>query len=132
MEHSPEQGISILEIEKSAAPKLVGSGAWPGIAPAHVTAVIGEAVLLGDADPNLALQTATQPTSGTLALWDTSTPNNPKLVQQFMNVKKVLSDDRGYIYLLSADGLWVISTPTASRNNTPGIPQNNIQYSVGG
>lgn len=130
IEHSPEQGISILEIEKPSAPKLVSSVAWPGATSAHLTAVIGEAVLL--ADTNMALLPANQSASSTLALWDTSNPNSPKLVQRFMNVKKVLSDDRGYIYLLNADGLWVVSTPTASQNNTPGSSQESIQYNIGG
>ena len=113
VEHSPEQGVSILDIGRPSQPTLVGSVAWPA-ASGRIKDVTAEALLLAatgvDADP---------PANNSLVLWDTSKPESPKVVQQFANVSRVLSDDRGYVYILNDDGLWVISTPTAYLQNQP-------------
>jgi hypothetical protein len=113
VEHSPEQGVSILDLASPSEPTLVGSVAWPNAATTHIRDVAAEAVLLTEAENNAAAtQPASQP-SDPFVLWDTSQINSPKVVQRFANVSRVLADDRGYLYILNADGLWVISTPTA-------------------
>jgi hypothetical protein len=128
VEHSPEQGVTILNIAKPSEPKLVGSIAWPDAAITHMRDVTGEAVLLAKADAN---SSSNQPASDPLVLWDASQPNSPKVVQRFENVSKALSDDRGYVYVLNAEGLWVVSTPTAYGQGDPDAPQNHIEYGGG-
>jgi hypothetical protein len=129
VEHSPDQGVSILDIAKPSQPTLVGSVAWPDSTTTHMAEVTGEAVLLTETGTNSAAsQPATAPANDPLVLWDTSNPKSPKFVQRFPNAKRVLSDDRGYIYVLCADGLWVMSTPTANQHGDPEAPQNHIEY----
>jgi hypothetical protein len=131
VEHSPEQGVSILDIAKPSEPKLVGSIAWPDAATTHMADVTAEAVLLTERGANSA-SASTQTADDPLVLWDTSQPNSPKVVQRFDKVSKVLSDDRGYVYVLTAEGLWVISTPTAYAQGDPDAPQNIVDYGGGG
>ena len=116
VEHSPEQGVSVLDIAKPSQPTLVGSVAWPDAASSRIRDVTAEAMLLAAAAGN---STSNPPANDPLVLWDTSMPNSPKVVQRFANISRVISDDRGYVYILNDDGLWVISTPTAYRQNQP-------------
>ena len=116
VEHSPEQGVSIFDIAKPSQPMLVDSVVWPDAASSHIRDVTAEAMLLAAAGINSA---SDPPANDPLVLWDTSKPNSPKVVQRFANVSRVLSDDRGYVYILNDDGLWVISTPTAYWQNQP-------------
>jgi hypothetical protein len=116
VEHSPEQGVSILDIGRPSQPTLVGSVAWPDAASTRIRGVSAEAMLL---DANAVNPNSTPPANDPLVLWDTSKPDSPRVVQRFANVSRVLSDDRGYMYILNDDGLWVISTPTAYLQNQP-------------
>lgn len=120
VEHSPGLGISILDLAKASNPILISSVAWPATATAHIRDVPADAVLLTETNNNSeASQPATQPASNTLVLWDVSHPTKPTVLQQFADIRRVLVDDRGYVYILNADGLWVISTPTAYRQSQP-------------
>ncbi len=133
VEHSPEQGISVVDITKPWEPELVGSTLWPDPATTHVADMAGEAVLLTEAEINSAAGQASTPRANApLILWDTSSPNSPRVVQRFANVNRILSDDRGYVYVLNAEGLWVISTPTADRQGDPDALQNHVEYGGGG
>jgi hypothetical protein len=119
VEHAPEQGVSVLDMEKPSQPRLVSSIRWPNTQISHIKSVMAEAVLIEVEAIPAASDPETQPTSDPVVLWDTSEPNSPKVVQRFANVRRVLSDDRGYVYILNADGLWVISTPTAYQLEQP-------------
>lgn len=124
IEHAPEQGVSVLDIAKPAEPRLVSFIRWRNTKITHIKGVMAEAVLT-QADANSAAsQSETQPTSDPLVVWDTSEPSSPRLVQRFANVRRVLSDDRGYVYILNTEGLWVISTPAAYQQDQPERFQN--------
>ena len=56
-------------------------------------------------------------TKGELVLWDISEPQNPRLVQRFTGVVRVLQDDRHYTYVLNQDGLWVVSDQQKTNND---------------
>ena len=53
---------------------------------------------------------ASSPAANTceLVLWDISDPDNPRVVQRFAGVVRVLHDKRNYTYVLNQDGLWVV------------------------
>ncbi len=59
------------------------------------------------------------PANHPLVLWDISKPDSPRVIQRFANVSRVLSDDRGYVYILNDDGLWVISAPAHYLQDQP-------------
>src|SRR6266853_402659 len=68
VQHSKDQGISIIDITKPAEPKTVGVTPWPD-------------------------------------------PASPRVVQKFSGVIKWLQDERDFIYVLNAEGLWIVSKP---------------------
>ena len=43
-----------------------------------------------------------------LVLWDVSDPKNPRVVQRFSGVVRVLRDDRSYTYILTRDQLYIV------------------------
>jgi hypothetical protein len=55
---------------------------------------------------------------GELVLWDISDPTNPRVVQRFTGVKRVLQDERNFTYVLDQDGLWVIRDKQNSSDNS--------------
>jgi hypothetical protein len=61
-----------------------------------------------------------------LVLWDLSNPAVPRVVQKFEGVVKWLQDERDFVYVLNADGLWIVSKP----DNRP--KQNESSDSYGG
>jgi len=118
VEHSPGQGVSVVNVSKPWMPTLVGSVAWPDTATAHIMDVAGDAILLTKGETGSAAGSpSAQPTVHPLVLWDTSRADGPRVIKQFANVIRELTDDRGYVYVLAADGLWVISTPTEHRQS---------------
>jgi hypothetical protein len=61
-----------------------------------------------------------------LVLWDLSNPAVPRVVQKFEGVVKWLEDERDFVYVLNAEGLWIVSKP----DNPP--KQNESSDSYGG
>ena len=49
--------------------------------------------------------------SDRLVLWDLSNPAAPRVIQKLTGVMRWLQDDRNFIYVLNAQGLWVVSEP---------------------
>jgi hypothetical protein len=108
VQHPKDQGISIIDISKPAQPKVIALIPWPRPAMSSSMSVTGDfAILSGDA--SLARPGSTS--EDDLVLWDLSNPAAPRVVREFSGVVKWLQDERTFIYVLNADGLWVISKP---------------------
>ncbi len=108
VEHSKDQGISIIDISKPAQPKTVGVIPWPDPAVSGRMNVTGDlAIISGTADRPMRGNTS----NDDLVLWDLSNPAAPRVVQKFSGVVKWLQDERNFIYVLNGDGLWVVSKP---------------------
>ena len=108
VQHSKDEGISIIDISKPAQPKTVGVIPWPDPAVSGRMNVTGDLAILAE--------TADRPMRGStsnddLVLWDLSNPAAPRVVQKFSGVIKWLQDERNFIYVLNGDGLWVVSKP---------------------
>lgn len=124
VQHSPLQGISIIDISKPAEPKALAVIPWPDPAMSSRMNVTGDLAIIAETGaPRMSDSTS----DGTLVLWDVSNPTVPRVVQKFSGVVKWLQDDRNFIYVLNGDGLWVVSKPTdrqpeqtASSNNYGG------------
>lgn len=106
VQHSKDQGISIVDISKPAEPKIVGTTPWPNPALSSRMSVTGDLAIVAEND-------VPRRTSSTddLVLWDLSNPAVPRVVQKFEGVVKWLQDERDFIYVLNADGLWIVSKP---------------------
>ena len=108
VQHSKDQGISIIDISKPAQPKTVGVIPWPDPAVSGRMNVTGDlAIIAGTADRPMRGSTS----NDDLVLWDLSNPAAPRVVQKFSGVVKWLQDERNFIYVLNGDGLWVVSKP---------------------
>jgi hypothetical protein len=108
VQHSKDQGISIIDISKPAQPKTVGVIPWPDPAVSSRMNVTGDLAIIAE--------TGSLPMRGSvsnddLVLWDLSNPAAPRVVQKFSGVVKWLQDERNFIYVLNGDGLWVVSKP---------------------
>src|SRR5580692_4730240 len=108
VQHSKDQGISIIDISKPAQPKTVGVIPWPDPAVSGRMNVTGDlAIIAGTNDRPMRGNTS----NDDLVLWDLSNPAAPRVVQKFSGVVKWLQDERNFIYVLNGDGLWVVSKP---------------------
>jgi hypothetical protein len=108
VQHSRDQGISIIDVSKPAQPKTVGVIPWPDPAVSGRMNVTGDlAIIAGTADRPMRGSTS----NDDLVLWDLSNPAAPRVVQKFSGVVKWLQDERNFIYVLNGDGLWVVSKP---------------------
>jgi hypothetical protein len=106
VQHSKDQGISIIDISKPAEPKIVGTTPWPDPAPSSRMNVTGDLAIIAENDVP-----RSNSSSGDLVLWDLSNPAVPRVVQKFEGVVKWFQDERDFIYVLNADGLWIVSKP---------------------
>jgi hypothetical protein len=109
VQHSRERGISIVDIAKPDQPKVVATKPWPDPAMANRITLAGDLAMIDESK----VTAPASPSSKELVLWDMSNPAAPREVQKFAGVVKWLEDERNFIYVLNADGLWVISEPTA-------------------
>jgi hypothetical protein len=121
VQHSKDQGISIIDISKPAQPKAVGVIPWPDPALSGRMNVTGDLAIIAESGV-LPMRSSTS--NDDLVLWDLSDPAAPRVVQKFSGVVKWLQDERNFIYVLNGDGLWVVSKPadhqpeqTVSSNN---------------
>ena len=106
VQHSKDQGVSIIDVSRAAEPKAVGAIPWPNPAVSSRIDIAGDVALIAENDVFSAVSHSTQQD---LVLWDLSNPAAPRVLQTFSGVVKWLQDDRNFIYVLNADGLWVIS-----------------------
>ena len=108
VQHSQDQGISIIDVSRPAQPKTVGVIPWPDPAVSSRMNVTGDlAIIAGNGDRPMRGSTSNED----LVLWDLSNPAVPRVVQKFSGVVKWLQDERNFIYVLNGDGLWVVSNP---------------------
>ena len=126
VQHSKDQGISIIDISKPAQPKAIGVIPWPDSDVPSRMNVTGDLAIIAE--------TGTPPMrSGTskddLVLWDLSNPAVPRVMQKFSGVVKWLQDERNFIYVLNGDGLWVVSKPA---DRQPGQTESSSSYGGGG
>jgi hypothetical protein len=107
VQHSKDQGISIIDISNPAQPKAVGVIPWPDPAVSSRMNLTGDLAIIAESE---ALPTR-NPSNDDLVLWDLSNPAAPRVVQKFSGVVKWLQDERNFIYVLNGEGLWVVSKP---------------------
>ena len=105
VQHSKEQGISIIDISNPAQPKAVGVIPWLDPAVSSRMNLTGDLAIVAESE---ALPTR-NPSNDDLVLWDLSNPAAPRVVQKFSGVVKWLQDERNFIYVLNGEGLWVVS-----------------------
>ena len=108
VQHSKEQGISIIDISKPARPKAIGVIPWPDPAVSSRMNVTGDLAIIAENEARPAHNSAS---NDDLVLWDLSNPGAPQVVQKFSGVVKWLEDERDFVYVLNGEGLWVVSKP---------------------
>jgi hypothetical protein len=122
VEHSKDQGISIIDISKPTQPKSVAVIPWPDPDLSSRMSLTGGVAVISESEilPMRSSKTSTDD----LVLWDLSNPTAPRVVQKFSGVVKWLQDERNFIYVLNGDGLWVVSEPP----DQPGITAPSLPY----
>jgi hypothetical protein len=108
VQHSKDQGISIIDISKPAQAKAVGVIPWPDPAASSRMSVTGDLAIIAESE-GVPVHSSTS--DDDLVLWDLSNPSAPRVVQKFSGVVKWLQDERNFIYVLNGEGLWVVSKP---------------------
>ena len=120
VEHSRDQGISIIDISKPTQPKAVGVIPWPDPALSGRMSLTGALAIVSESK---AFPMHSITSTDDLVLWDLSNPAAPRVVQKFSGVVKWLQDERRFIYVLNGDGLWVVSEPADQPQQTePPLP----------
>jgi len=122
VQHSKEQGISIIDVSKPAQPKPVGVIPWPDPAVSSRMNLTGNLAIIDESE---VVPIHSSASNDDLVVWDLSNPSAPRVVQKFSGVVKWLQDERDFIYVLNGDGLWVVSKP-ADRQPEP--IQSSIPY----
>jgi hypothetical protein len=121
VQHSTEQGISVIDITKPDQPKTVGE-IPSGPALSSRMNLTGNLAIVAESEVTPMHSTTS---TDDLVLWDLSNPAAPRVVQKFSGVVKWLQDERNFIYLLNNDGLWVVSKPAEGQ---PEPTQSSIFY----
>jgi hypothetical protein len=122
VQHSKDQGISIIDVSKPTQPKAVGVVPWPDPAVSSRMNLTGDLAIIAESE---VVPMHSSASNDDLVLWDLSNPSAPRVVQKFSGVVKWLQDERDFIYVLNGDGLWVVSKP-ADRQPEP--TQSAISY----
>ena len=108
VQHSKDQGISIIDVSKPAQAKTLAVISWPDSAASSRMNVSGNLAIIAESGI-LPMRRLTS--NDDLVLWDLSNPATPRVVQKFSAVVKWLQDERNFIYVLNGEGLWVVSEP---------------------
>jgi len=119
VQHSKDQGISIIDITKPTEPKAVGMIPWPDSATSSRMNVTGNLAIIAE---NGVLPSRSSIADDDLVFWDLSNPAAPRVVQKFSGVVKWLQDERDFVYVLNGDGLWVVSKPADRQPQQTGLP----------
>jgi len=110
VQHSKDEGVSIIDVTKPAQAKTLGLISWPDPAVSRRLNVTGNLAIIAESEM-LPMRSSSATSSDELVLWDLSNPVAPRVVQKFTGVVKWLQDERNFIYVLNRDGLWVVSEP---------------------
>ena len=108
VQHSQNQGISIIDISVPSQPKAIAVIPWPDPAVSSRMNVTGDLAIIAENEARPAHNSAS---NDDLVLWDLSNPGAPRVMQKFSGVVKWLEDERDFVYVLNGDGLWVVSKP---------------------
>jgi hypothetical protein len=117
VQHSKAEGVSIIDITKPEKPKAVGLLSWADATGEGRMTVTGDLAIVSDR--TVASSHSERIFNDDVALWDTSDPTSPRLIQKFSKVVKWLQDDRGFTYVLADDGLWVVAQPKPQQVDAP-------------
>src|SRR5438552_2904700 len=112
VQHSKDEGVSIIDVTKPAQAKTLGVISWPNPATSSRMNVTGNLAIIAESQM-LPMRSSTS--NDDLVLWDLSNPAAPRVVQKFTGVVKWLQDERNFIYVLNGDGLWVVSEPVETK-----------------
>jgi hypothetical protein len=108
VQHSKDQGISIIDVSKPAQAKTIGDIPWPDPAVSSRMNLTGDLAIVAESE---VLPMRGSASTDDLVLWDLSNPTAPRVVQKFSGVVKWLQDERNFIYVLNGEGLWIVSKP---------------------
>jgi hypothetical protein len=111
VQHSKDEGVSIVDVSKPAQAKTLGVISWPDPAVSSRLNVTGNLAIIAESEM-LPMRGRSSKSNDDLVVWDLSNPAVPRVVQKFTGVVKWLQDERNFIYVLNHDGLWVVSEPT--------------------
>jgi hypothetical protein len=120
VQHSKDEGVSIVDVSKPAQAKTLGVISWPDPAASGRMDLTGNLAIIAESEMR-SMQGASS-SSDDLVLWDLSNPAAPRVVQKFTGVVKWLQDERNFIYVLNRDGLWVVSDPADRQPEPTGRP----------
>jgi hypothetical protein len=112
VQHSKDEGVSIIDVSKPSQAKTLGVISWPNPATSSRMNVTGNLAIIAESQM-LPMRSSTS--NDDLVLWDLSNPAAPRVVQKFTGVVKWLQDERNFIYVLNGDGLWVVSEPVETK-----------------
>jgi hypothetical protein len=112
VQHSKGEGISIVDISKPAQPRAVGVIPWSDAAVSGRMSLSGDLAVIAESE---VLPVRGGRSDHDLVVWDLSNPASPRVVQKFSGVVKWLQDERDFIYVLTSEGLWVVSEPADSQ-----------------
>ena len=101
VQHSKDQGISIIDISKPAEPKVIAMIPWPDPAMSSRMNVTGDLAIIAETE---VLPMRSSSSGDDLVLWDLSNPAVPRVMQKFSGVVKWLQDERNFIYAMNGDG----------------------------
>lgn len=108
VQHSKDEGISVIDITEPAKPKVVRVIPWPDPSVSSHMNVTGNLALITEHD---AQAVHAETSKDDLVVWDLSNPAAPQVVKKFSGVVRFLQDNHNFIYVLNSAGLWVISMP---------------------
>jgi hypothetical protein len=120
VQHSKDEGVSIVDVSKPAQAKTLGVISWPDPAASGRMDLTGNLAIIAESEMRSMQGASTS--SDDLVLWDLSNPAAPRVVQKFTGVVKWLQDERNFIYVLNRDGLWVVSDPADRQPEPTGRP----------
>jgi hypothetical protein len=112
VQHSKDEGVSIVDVSKPSQAKTLGVISWPNPATPSRMNVTGSLAIIAE---NQMLPMRSSASNDDLVLWDLSNPAAPRVVQKFTGVVKWLQDERNFIYVLNGEGLWVVSEPVETK-----------------
>jgi hypothetical protein len=108
VQHSQDQGISIIDVSKPADSRTIGVIPWPDPALSSRMNVTGNLAIIAETG---VAPVRNSTSNDDLVVWDLSNPAAPRVVQKFSGVVRWLQDERNFVYVLNGDGLWVVSRP---------------------
>jgi hypothetical protein len=108
VQHSNDQGISIIDVTKPNQPKALGLVPWPNPDQTGRMSVTGNLAVI--AESGIPVMHASDSNDG-LVFWDLCNPAVPTVVDKFSGVVKWFQDERNFVYVLNGDGLWIVSEP---------------------